>query len=185
MENKTVHSPLLEKYINPLKQLNSSLPILDLACGAGRNGLFCLKHNLAITFADKNEALLKSIQQSVSNNVNVTQDVNYWQVDFELENTNHLPVEAYSCILVYRYLHRPLFTQIKQAVMPRGLIIYETFIRAQAEFGRPTNPAFLLAENELKQAFSDWEILHYFEGIKISETGGKEQAIAQIVARKC
>jgi len=86
--------------------------------------------------------------------------------------------------MIFRYLHRPLIEQIKAAVAPNGLVIYETFTQAQAELGRPKNPDFLLKAKELASYFSDWQILHSFEGIKVSDTSGNKQAIAQIIARK-
>jgi tellurite methyltransferase len=84
--------------------------------------------------------------------------------------------------MVFRYLHRPLIEQIKAAVVPNGLVIYKTFTLGQAELGRPKNPDFLLKEGELAEYFSDWKIIHYFEGTTVSNTGNHNQAIAQVVA---
>jgi tellurite methyltransferase len=186
-----MHSPLLEKYLGELKQLSCQLPILDLACGNGRNGLFCLEHKLPITFADIKEQALADIKDSIAHERNTvgTSLASFLKIDFEqanLEqiNTNPLMKNSYSAVMVFRYLHRPLIEQIKAAVIPNGLVIYETFTVDQAAFGRPKNPDFLLKTGELAQYFSDWQILHSFEGIKTSDTGDSQQAIAQIVARK-
>jgi hypothetical protein len=52
-------------------------------------------------------------------------------------------------IVVVHYLHRPLFPSIVGALRPGGVLVYETFTRAQAARGKPTNPAFLLEAGEL------------------------------------
>jgi tellurite methyltransferase len=181
-----MHSPLLNRYLATLKEQNHSLPILDLACGNGRNGLFCLEQNLIVTFADLKEQALAEVKQKISNNSGryLSSLATFWQVDFEQQNSNPLTENGYSAVIVYRYLHRPLIEKIKAAVIPHGLIIYETFTVAQAELGRPKNPDYLLQTGELVEHFGDWEVLHYFEGTKISDTGTNSQAVAQIVARK-
>ena len=63
-----MHSPLLNRYLATLKEQSHSLPILDLACGNGRNGLFCLEKNLLVTFADLKEQALAEVKQKISNN---------------------------------------------------------------------------------------------------------------------
>ncbi|WP_193755610.1 hypothetical protein [Psychromonas sp. psych-6C06] len=81
---------------------------------------------------------------------------------------------------MFRYLHRPLMAQIHQAIAPAGLIIYETFITENRQFGRPNRDAFLLQENELNMLLQGWHCLHYFEGIKRNP----DRAIAQIISQK-
>ncbi|NQZ23229.1 MAG: SAM-dependent methyltransferase [Colwellia sp.] len=181
-----MHSSLLQPYIRELKTLSCQRPILDLACGSGRNGLFCLKNKLATTFADIKEQPLLDIEQTINNDKQMLDSTLafFWQVDFEQTAFNHLTENSFGAIMVFRYLHRPLIDKIKAAVIPNGLVIYETFTEQQAEFGRPKNPDFLLKKGELASYFSGWEILHSFEGLKTSDTGENQQAVAQIIARK-
>ena len=47
-------------------------------------------------------------------------------------------------------------------------------------YGRPNNPDFLLEPEELKSWFQNWDILHYYEGVKHDP----DRAIAQIIAKK-
>lgn len=152
--------------------------VLDLACGQGQNGLSLKQHNISVLFADLNEDHLTTLVSR--HNVN---NADCWQADFESDDS--LPPSKLSNMqlqgaIVFRYLHRPLFKQLKQAIKPGGIIIYETFTEANRQFGRPNRDAFLLKADELKDIFHDWEIIFYFEGIK-SEP---DRAIAQIVARK-
>jgi tellurite methyltransferase len=60
-----------------------------------------------------------------------------------------------------------------------GVIIYETFIIDQRQFGHPRNPDFLLDYNELLNYFRDFRCLRYREGI--IEPG---KAVASLVAQK-
>jgi SAM-dependent methyltransferase len=61
------------------------------------------------------------------------------------------PFEAgrFAGIVVANYLHRPLFGQLAASLAPDGVLIYETFSGGNEAFGKPSNPAFLLAEGEL------------------------------------
>jgi SAM-dependent methyltransferase len=181
-----MHSSLLTSTLSELKILSCEGPILDLACGSGRNGLFYLKHKLPTTFADIKENSLLEIKQAINNDKSQL-DISlasFWQVDFEQSGIKHLAENSYSAIIVFRYLHRPLIEQIKAAVLTNGLVIYETFTEQQAEFGRPKNPDFLLNKGELASYFNGWEILHSFEVIKTSDTGNNQQSIEQLIARK-
>jgi SAM-dependent methyltransferase len=197
------HSPLIEKYLSTLQalQVSKQAPMLDLACGHGRNGLYLVENNVAVTFADVNGEALEEVEQSLKQFSTEKQKIaQCWHVDFELENfelenfaeeniefenTKPLHGKHFAAVMVFRYLHRPLFEQIKAAIVPGGMIIYETFTEQQAQFGRPKNPDFLLKPTELEGLFADWEILHSFEGVvNTTQHNNTQQAIAQIVAIK-
>ena len=155
-------------------------PILDLACGSGRNGKFLVEHGLSVVFADRQQSSLDEIGRALGS----SDLCSLWTVDFEPEAGNPLVGQRFAAILVFRYLHRPLMPAIREAIDPGGLLVYETFTIEQPRFGRPKNPDFLLRPGELEDMFGDWDILHSFEGVTASETSDKEQAIARIVARK-
>lgn len=180
------YSALISKYLKQLQSLSADqqTSVLDLACGSGRNGLYLIENGIPVTFADVNSAAIEQVQQLASM-ANYKQRAEFWSVDFEQEGVLPLTGKSFAAIMVFRYLHRPLFEQIKQAILPNGMIIYETFTVAQAQFGRPKNPNFLLKTGELADIFSDWQILHRFEGIiEPTNESGSKQAIAQIVAIK-
>lgn len=167
-------------------KMDANPVVLDLACGEGRNGLNLVGNSINTVFADINGEALAKVELAVNRLLNENKNLaKYWQVDFEQENTQPLLQQSFNAILVFRYLHRPLFNQIKAAIKPGGMIIYETFTTQQAQFGRPKNSDFLLKPKELKQLFSGWKILHYFDGVITAANGGNvKQAIAQIVAIK-
>ncbi|WP_250655607.1 methyltransferase domain-containing protein [Alkalimarinus coralli] len=173
----SAHSRLLEKYFDQLKQAAHHGNILDMACGAGRNGLFLANNGLPVTFADKSETLLDKVTESLSS---TTSDNELWHIDLEKPGTTPFKGRSFSSALVFRYLHRPLIEPLKHAILPGGIIIYETFTIENRQFGRPDNPDFLLKTGELRDWFNEWETLHYFEGI----LSDPDRAIAQIVCRK-
>ena len=65
---------------------------------------------------------------------------------------------AYDVIVVTHYLHRPLFPSLLAALRPGGTLVYETFLRAQAARGRPTNPDFLLEPGELRRLVAPLDV---------------------------
>jgi len=194
------HSPLLEKFIALLDETESLDPVLDLACGSGRNGLYLVNQKFPVVFADINESALEQVKSTLtSKHGELKSSASFWQVDFEQdsflqEKAKPLAGKSFAAIMVFRYLHRPLFEQIKQSVTAGGYVVYETFTVEHPQFGRPKNPNFLLKQGELAELFSDWEIIHNFEGIidvnkadansTDANNESRKQAIAQIIARK-
>ena len=180
------HSQLLEKHLAQFNALDKHFSVLDLACGSGRNGLYLVEQGIDVIFADVKESALKQVKAvlSTSESNNGVSDDNFWQVDFEQAESFPLTGKSFSAIIVFRYLHRPLFEQIKQATISGGIVVYETFTVDQAQFGRPKNPDFLLKHGELAELFADWQILHSFEGVVDANNDAGKQAVAQIVARK-
>jgi len=157
--------------------------VLDLACGNGRNGLFLVSHNVPVLFADNNEAQLQSIVSALESAATSAKESACWLIDFEAqmrEGRNPLAGKSFDAVIVFNYLHRPLFPFVKEAIRPGGLIVYETFTVDQKRFGRPNNPDFLLGHGELAQTFAGWEFIESFEG----EVSKPQRAIARLIARK-
>ena len=168
---------LLREHLSLLTTLDHSLPVLDLACGTGRNGLFLAAHGIPVVFADRSASALQTVEQHMAA---TGLSGRTWQIDLELPEANPFDNESFSAIIGFRYLHRPLFPALRNAIRAGGLIVYETFTTDNRQFGRPNNPDFLLQSGELKSIFTDWEIIYDFEGV----LQNPERAVAQIVARK-
>jgi tellurite methyltransferase len=152
-------------------------PVLDLACGSGRNGLYLAWKGAEVHFWDRNQEELDRIENlSAGDGLRVETK----RVDLESEPLEPLPAEYFGAVLVFRYLHRPLIPAIKAMIRSRGLIVYETFTREQAALGKPENPDFLLNPGELFQWFKDWEVLDHHQGL----LENPERYMAGIVARK-
>jgi len=137
-----------------------------------------MQQNIEVCFADINPDRLTQLNQQFAVSGNQC-----WQADFEsasAKDADLLATKQFQAVMVFRYLHRPLFEAIKKAVRPGGFVIYETFTTENRVFGRPHRAYFLLTKDELKEVFKDWEIYFYFEGIKTNP----DRAIAQIVCKK-
>lgn len=179
-------SALLPCYEQAIAVACEQAPALDLACGSGRNGLWLLARDVSVVFADRDAQSLKRIEQYLAGLPDTRQRdlARLWPVDLEVPGASPLGAESFGVILVFRYLHRPLLASIKQAVVPGGLVMYETFTVEHARFGRPRNPDFLLHSGELEDYFRQWNILHRFEGVEHDPVSGQPRAIAQLVAEK-
>ena len=73
----------------------------------------------------------------------------------DLEDGSPWPLAGrrFAGIVVTNYLHRPLFDVLAESLLPGGVLVYETFMRGNERYGKPSNPAFLLAPGELWVAF--------------------------------
>ncbi|MCW8327668.1 methyltransferase domain-containing protein [Photobacterium sp. SDRW27] len=171
--NQSTHSLLVEKFVRELRQASELGEVLDLACGSGRNGLYLARQGISVVFADQNQEQLNQIEDIIQAE---QLSARTWLVD--LETGSPLADKCFGAVIVFRYLHRPLFQAIKTSTASSGLVIYETFNQGQKVYGRPRNPDFLLRENELQEEFEGWKILHQFEGI----TSAPQSSISQIVA---
>jgi hypothetical protein len=55
----------------------------------------------------------------------------------------------FSAIVVTNYLYRPHLEQLPKMLQMGGVLIYETFALGNGDFGKPSNPNFLLNPGEL------------------------------------
>lgn len=152
-------------------------PVLDLACGSGRNGIYLATLGVPVILCDISEEAL-SRARKLACEEGVTPG--FRVLDLEKEGPAPLEEDTYGGIIVFRYLHRPLIPAIKASLRSGGVLIYETFTVDQARYGKPTNPDYLLKPGELRQWFANWLIIHYSEGIQPDP----ERAVAQLVCRK-
>ncbi|MDL2357797.1 MAG: methyltransferase domain-containing protein, partial [Pseudomonadota bacterium] len=117
--------------------------VLDLACGGGRHArlLAGLGHPVSALDRDR-EALALAAGAGITT----------LEVDLERGDDGAAwPFAAgrFAGIVVTNYLHRPLLAALAASLRPDGVLIYETFADGNAAFGKPSNPAFLLAPGEL------------------------------------
>lgn len=96
----------------------------------------------------------------------------------DLEKDFHIRADAYDVIICFNYLQRSLIPEMKNGLRRGGMVVYETYLIDQAQFGKPTNPDYLLRHNELLGMFSDLRCLRYREGVF------EGQAIASIIVQK-
>lgn len=114
--------------------------VLDLACGSGRHARWLAARGWPVLAVDRDA---HALQRAAGAGI-VTHAA-------DLESGAAWPFAAarFAGIVVTNYLHRPLFAAMLESLAPGGVIIYETFARGNEQFGKPSNPAFLLAPGEL------------------------------------
>jgi SAM-dependent methyltransferase len=133
---------------------------LDVACGSGRHAIWLAAHGFHTYAVDRDpDAIGVLAGEAARRMLAVEQRV----LDLEGGTVEFEPPD-YDLIVVVHYLHRPLFPVLLDALRPGGVLVYETFTRAQAARGRPTNPAFLLEPGELRRLVAGLEILDEREG---------------------
>lgn len=147
---------------------------LDVACGRGRHAFWLAARGLDTVAIDRDEDALAFVNaEAARRGLPLRAEC----VDLEAEDPPVAPAE-YDVVVVVHYLHRPLFPVLRAALRPGGILVYETFTRAQAQRGRPTNPAFLLDPGELRELVSPLEVLAEREG----DFEGK--MLASVIARR-
>jgi SAM-dependent methyltransferase len=154
--------------------LPASGDALDVACGRGRHALWLARRGYATVALDRDLAAVQAVREHAAHaGLRVRAEV----ADLE-GGTPVIPAGAFDVVVVVHYLHRPLLPALREALRPGGVLVYETFTRAQARRGRPTNPAFLLAPGELRELVQPLEILVEREG----DFEGK--MLASVIARR-
>lgn len=151
---------------------------LDLACGAGRHAVFLAERGWQVTAVD---ASLVGIRLGMEAARERRVEVDWRVADLEA-NGFEIEAEAYDLILVFYYLQRKLFSQLRTGVRKGGHIIAAIHMVDETPDIKPMNPDFLLAPGELRAEFHGWEILHDYEGSPTE--GGHKRRSAEIVARK-
>jgi len=160
--------PIIEKYIE-----KASVGIaLDIACGTGRNTHFLAEKGFLVDAVDLSDYALGEIKNLATIN----------KIEEDLDTYN-LAVNKYDLIVNINYLNRRFYPQIKEALKPGGVLIFETFIVAHGDFKNPANPEFLLRRNELLHTFIGLDTIYYEEKDEINLRGEKIR-VASLVARK-
>ena len=141
--------------------------------GEGHNAMFLARQGYSVTGMDISAVAVERALQ-LSQEAGVT--IKAHCVDLR---TIILPADCYDVVVCFYYLQRNLFPQILNTLKPGGMVIYETFTREQAQYGHPTNLAYLLRPNELLEAFRALRIRVYREHVV---EGPK--AVASLVGEK-
>ena len=163
------------QYLVENRELLPQGKALDIAMGTGRNALYLAEQGLDVEGVDISpEAVQKALDSADKLGVHINARV----ADLE-QGGYRIKKGIYDLIVCFNYLHRPLIPAIKDGLKQGGMIVYETYLIEQAQYGKPKNPEFLLRHNELLDLFREFRCLRYREGI-IKGRG----AVASIVAEK-
>ena len=115
--------------------------VLDLASGAGRNCPPLLAAGHRVLAVDRDPILLAEAARLGADTL---------CHDLEAEGAVWpFAAQRFAGIVICNYLHRPLFAHILNSLADGGVLIIETFGQGNEQYGRPRNPQFLLAPDEL------------------------------------
>ena len=145
---------------------------LDIACGAGRHGIYLAERGLRVVGVDSSWQGLARGREFASRK---DRSISWVQADL---GNFALPPAAFDVILGFYYRDPKIYGQIRQALRPGGLLLYETYTLDQLRSATgPRNPTHLLEPAELLRAFGDWNVILYRET-------WMNRGLASLVARK-
>ncbi|MBU3614350.1 SAM-dependent methyltransferase [Polynucleobacter sp. Latsch14-2] len=126
-----------------LKRFAPAIPkdgmVLDLAAGSGRHSIYLAKLGYCVLAVDRDFSALEPLEDY---------SIEIALLDLEGEKWP-LQNRQFSGIVVSNYLYRPYLDLLPEMLLEGGVLIYETFAHGNAEFGKPSNPHFLLNPGEL------------------------------------
>ncbi len=185
-ENGTAQPASIVRELLPLLPLG---PALDLACGTGRHALLLAAQRQPVTAVDGSTTALEILAKrgraahlavELAAGPEISPEIRHRHIRIVRANLESvvLPEAAFVLILCIHYLQRSLHPQMERALLPGGMLVFETYTRAQLEFaGGPRNSAYLLESGELRTAFPKLELL-FFRELRAG------QGIATLVAQK-
>ena len=147
--------------------------VLDVAAGRGRHARFFAERGARVVAVDHDADALATLADVAAVETRVA-DVEGDEWPFA--------GASFDAIVVTNYLHRPLLSHLLDALAPDGVLLYETFAVGNEAFGRPSNPAFLLRENELFDVVRErLAIVAFEQGLTLErERGAVVQRIAAV-----
>ena len=158
-------SEWVRRFISLIPQSEEGF-VLDLACGSGRHSRLALELGYQVLAVDLQTGPILELKQSLPSHLKNRLEV--LELDLEKPDFPLLP-DDYPIlgIIVTNYLYRPHIQQLLNLILPSGVIIYETFAVGNEQFGKPSNPAFLLQKDELWQYIqprSDFSVVSFEQG---------------------
>ena len=151
-------------YLHPIAFVSEAIAALpaghalDIACGPGRHAIALAKAGWQVDAVDNSAVACNMVRDSGVGGISV--------IEADLENGGFAIADsAYDLIVVCCYLQRSLMPAIRAGIKPGGhALMVIPMVDERAEV-RKMNREFLLSEGELRGFFSDWEMVHYSEGI--------------------
>ena len=127
--------------------------VLDLACGSGRHSELLANSGYQVLAVDQDVSAIDSL----GNPLITAKRLNLEEAEWPLVGSE------FSGIVVTNYLYRPHLDQLPKMLLEGGVLIYETFALGNGDFGKPSNPNFLLNPGELLAfaARHDLKVLAY------------------------
>ena len=113
--------------------------VLDLACGSGRHSELIANIGHEVLAVDQDVTAVEALY----NPSIISKTANLEDLSWPLTGS------VFSAIVVTNYLYRPHLDELPKMLQKDGVLIYETFALGNGDFGKPSNPNFLLKPGEL------------------------------------
>ncbi|MBA2485545.1 MAG: dihydroneopterin aldolase [Nitrospira sp.] len=159
--------------------------VLDVAAGRGRHALHLLSHGMQVEALDRDTEALAMLEAAAQARHLPGLATRVLDLEQNPDRPPSLGEECYDAIVVFFYLHRPLFPALMEALKPNGMLLYETFtIDNYFRQQHPRRWEFCLAHNELLRLTTPLRVLHYDEGEHDGGHGSGPSYTARLVAQK-
>jgi SAM-dependent methyltransferase len=145
--------------------------VLDVAAGSGRHARLLARMGFEVDAVDRDKSLFADAAPQVA----------LLEADIEAGPWPYAG-RRFDGIVVTNYLHRPLLPVLVESLERGGLLIYETFAQGNERFGKPSDPAFLLAPGELLEAVRGKLRVIAYEDLTVAEP--KPAAVQRVAARR-
>ena len=151
---------------------------LDLACGLGANALLLARHGLTTWAWDISPVAISRLD-AAARAAGLT-------VHSEVRAVTARPPEPgrFDVIVVSRFLERSLAPALQAALRSGGLLFYQTFSKLRLSKDGPSNPAFLLDDNELLRLFPALKVRIYRDEGQSGDITRGVRNEAMLVAQK-
>ena len=124
---------------------------LDVACGVGHNALFLARCGYEVIAIDGSLSGLRYCRGQLR-----ATPLPVHLIAADLDQFEP-PTDCFTLVLVVRFLSRALIPHLKRALVPGGLVIYQTFNRHRLLSNPGFNRDYLLEPGELASLFADFE----------------------------
>ncbi len=167
----------------------------DIACGAGRNSVYLARRGYSVVGVDIAAAGLQQAQAQLQDAqaLEPTLELQGRFLEHDLESGQLPPLStAPSIIVVIRYLNLPLMPVLLQRLAPKGHLLVEVHLHADAVYepvGGPGSnrfrapPGALAGALAAAQAEVPYRVIYSNEGL-VRDPDGSAMALAQLVVQR-
>lgn len=134
--------------------------VLDVACGMGRHARLLAEMGYRVEAVDRNSEALERLAGLMR--------ITTRAADLESGEWPY-PRKIFDGVVVTNYLYRPRFELLLDVLRSNGVLIYETFMVGNETLGKPSNPDFLLRQDELLERVRDRLDVIAFEQGRVEE----------------
>ncbi len=148
---------------------------LDVACGRGRNALFLAANGYEVDAVDISTEALNSAQRAAQKS---GLKLNWIVHDLD---EPFCPDSPYDLIVMVHYVNLPLIASLTRLLKPGGILLCEQHLATDAEVAGPSNPAFRLKPQQMREAARGLKILE-LKKCMVEQEGKLPLALIQLAA---